>query len=134
MKGILDKVLRMAKSLSYYGLQYGYTALHGLIRLSKVQGHQWKKCGVQKRVQKAYSGLGAEIYALHKQGTGDWQGMPAVQQQLRHVEEVESGVFRVEQSIDEINAAYQRKKDEISRLYAEKRARLMAEDQEGEAL
>ncbi len=134
MKGIVGKVLRIAKSLGTYGLQYGYTALHALMRLIKVQSHQWKKCGIQKRVQKAYSGLGAEIYALHKQGTGDWQGMPAVQQQLRHVEEVESGVFRVDQAIEEINAAYQRKKQEIQETYAEKRARIMAVDEESEGL
>jgi hypothetical protein len=130
MKGIVGKILRIAGNLGYYGLQYVLTYLHGILRFFKVQVQNWKKCGVQKRVQKAYSGLGAEIYALHKQGAGDWQGMPAVQQQLKQVEEVESGIFRVDQAIEEINAAYQRKKDEIKEVYAEKRTKLTSEEQE----
>jgi hypothetical protein len=132
MKGIVGKILRMAKQLGYYGLQYAYTNLHCVLRFFKVRLQNWKKCGVQKRIQKAYSGLGAEIYALYKQGAGDWQSMPAVQQQLKQVEEVESGVFRVDQVIEEINAAFQRKKDDLRELYAEKRARLMSENEEDE--
>jgi hypothetical protein len=130
MKGIVGKILRMAKKLGYYGLQYAYTNLHCILRYFNVQRQNWRKCGVQKRVQKAYRGLGAEIYALHKQGAGDWQSIPAVQQQLKQVEEVESGVFGVDQVIEEINTAFQRKKDELRELYAEKRARLMSEDQD----
>ena len=130
MKGIVGKILRMAKQLGYYGLQYAYTNLHCISRFLKVRLQKWKKCGVQKRIQKAYSGLGAEIYALHKQGAADWQSMPAVQQQLKQVEEVESGIFGVDQGIEEINAAFQRKKEELKELYTEKRARLMSEDQE----
>ncbi|MHC1743823.1 MAG: hypothetical protein AB9873_12430 [Syntrophobacteraceae bacterium] len=130
MKGTVGKILRIAKNLGYYGLQYAYTNLHCILRFFKVQLQNWKKCGVQKRVKKAYSGLGAEIYALHKQGAGDWQSMPAVQQQLKQVEEVESGIFRVDQVIEEIDSAFKRKKDELKDLYAEKRARLMAEERE----
>lgn len=130
MKGIVGKILSMAKSLGFYALQYVYTTLQCILRFFKVQMQNWKKCGVQKRVQKAYSGLGAEVYALHKQGAGDWQNNPAVQQQLRQVEEVESGVFRVDQVIEEIDAASNRKKEEIKALYAEKRARLQDEGRE----
>lgn len=130
MKGIVGKMIRMAKSLGYYGLQYGYSNLHGVLRFFRVQMQNWKKCGVQKRVHKAYSGLGAEIYALYKQGAGDWQNMPAVQQQLRQVDEVESGIFRVDQVIEEIDSAFKRKKEELKELYTEKRARLLAEERE----
>lgn len=130
MKGIVGNILRMAKNLGYYGLQYAYTSVHCLLRLFRIQTQKWKRCGAQKRIQKAYGELGAEIYALHKQGAVDWQSMPAVQQQLKHVEEVESGVFRVDQVIEEINAAFQVKKEETRERYAEKRARLMTEEQE----
>jgi len=91
MKGTVGKILRMVKQLGYYGLQYAYTNLHCILRFFKVQLQKWKKCGVQKRIQKAYSGLGAEIYALHKQGADDWQSMPAVQQQLKQVSGVPDG-------------------------------------------
>jgi hypothetical protein len=122
MKNLLGKVVEFLKKLGYYAMQYGYSNLYCVLKFLKVQVQKWKKAGAMKKLAKAHSGLGAEVYALHKQGAVDWQGMPSVQQQLRIVEEVESDVFKVDGVIDEINSEYLRKKDELNEKYSLKRA------------
>jgi hypothetical protein len=122
MKNLLGKVVEILKKLGYYAMQYGYSNLYRLLKFLKIQGQKWKKTGAMKKLAKAQSGLGAEVYALFKQGAADWQGMPSVQQQLRIVEEVESDVLKVDGVIDEINNEYLRRKDELNEKYSLKRA------------
>ena len=122
MKNLLEKVVEFLKKLGYYAMQYGYSNLYCVLRFFKIQVQKWKKTGAMKKLAKAQSGLGAEVYALYKQGAADWQSMPSVQQQLRIVEEVESDVLKVDGVIDEINNEYLRKKDELSEKYALKRS------------
>jgi hypothetical protein len=122
MKNLLGKVVEFLKKLGYYAMQYGYSNLYCLLKFLRIQGQKWKKTGAMKKLAKAQSGLGAEVYALFKQCAADWQTMPSVQQQLRIVEEVESDVLKVDGVIDEITNEYLRKKDELSEKYSMKRA------------
>ena len=71
MNSIVNNLLHSVKKLGYLALQYGYTVLYWKLRLFKVQLQKWRKCGEQKKLDKANAGLGAEIYALHRQGETD---------------------------------------------------------------
>lgn len=124
MKDLLGKVLEFAKKLGYFAMQYAYSNLYCVVKFFKIQMQKCKKAGVMKKLAKAQSVLGAEVYALYKQGNTDWQNMPSVQQQLRGVEEAESEVFKVDGVIDEINNEYLRRKDELSEKYSLKRSRV----------
>jgi hypothetical protein len=121
MNSIMSKVLGWMKQLGYLAMQYAYTCMYWKVRFFKVQVQKWKKCAVQKKVEKTYTGLGADIYALHKQGETDWQRMPSVQQHLKFCEEAESKVFQVDETIEEINNDYLAKKEEVREKYSAKR-------------
>jgi hypothetical protein len=123
MSGMMGKLVLMLKKAGYLGMQYFYTILQWTLRFFKVQLLNLKKKKAQKNMEKAYSGLGAEVYSLYKQGDqSDWRNMPAVQQELREIEEAESKVFQVDEGIDEVNSAYLSKKEEIREKYSAKRA------------
>ncbi len=124
MKNLLGNVINLLKKLGYFALQYGYSTLYCLLKFLKIQVQKWKKAGVMKQLAKAQSGLGAEVYALYRQGAQDWPNMPSVQQQLRVVEAAESDVFNVDGIIDEINNEYLRKKEELQEKYSLKRSRV----------
>lgn len=124
MKDLLGKVIDFLKKIGYFALQYTYSTLFCLLKFLKIQVQKWKKAGVMKQLAKAQSGLGAEVYALYRQGAQDWQSMPSVQQQLRVVEAAESDVFNVDGIIDEINNEYLRKKEELQEKYSLKRSQV----------
>lgn len=124
MKDVLGKLIDFLKKLGYFALQYIYFALYWILKFLKIQVQKWKKAGVMKQLVKAQSGLGAEVYALYRQGAQDWQNMPSVQQQLRVVEAAESDVFNVDGIIDEINNDYLRKKEELQERYSLKRSQV----------
>ncbi|MCU0588109.1 MAG: hypothetical protein MUF52_08115 [Syntrophobacteraceae bacterium] len=124
MKDLLGKVLEIVKRLGFYVLQFAYSGLYFVTKLLKIQLQKWKKCGVMKKLAKAQSGLGAEVYALYRQGVQDWPSMPSVQQQLRNVEAAESDVFHVDGIIDATNEDYARRKDELREKYSVKRAQV----------
>jgi hypothetical protein len=122
MNAIVNKILELSKNLGYLALQYGYVGLYWLLKFAKVQLQKWHRCSAQKEVQKTYSGLGAEIYSAHKLGhDSDWARLPAVQQQLKLVEEVESKVFQVDAAVEQINNDFAAKKTELQARYAAKR-------------
>jgi hypothetical protein len=124
MNAIISKVLEASKNLGYLALQYAYVCLYWLLRLAKVQLQQWSRFTGKSSVQKAYSGLGAEVYAVYKLGRdNDWARMPAVQQQLKRVEEAESEVFQVDAVVEQINDEFAAKKAELQTRFAAKRQR-----------
>ena len=124
MKEFLGKLIDFLKKLGYFALQYAYSTLYCFVKFLKIRVQKWKKAGVMKQLAKAQSGLGAEVYALYRQGAQDWQSMPSVQQQLRVVEAAESDVFNVDGIIDEINNEYIRKKEELQEKYSLKRSQV----------
>lgn len=101
------------------------------MKLVKIRLQKMKRTRAQKKMEKAYSGLGAEIYSLYKQGDpSDWKNMPAVQQELRIIEEAESNVFQVEEAIENVQNNYMSKKEEIKDNYSSKRAATRAGESE----
>lgn len=131
MSGILGMIMAITKKLVYMGMQYAHIILQWIIKLIKVQLQKMKKNKAQKKMEKAYSGLGAEVYSLYKQGDeSDWKNMPAVQQELKVIEEAESKVFQVDESIEEIKNNYLNKKEEIKEKYSSKRAAVASAESE----
>jgi len=118
MSGIPNAIVATLKKLGYFATQYGMTTYYWCMKLGKVQLQKWKKCGAKKKMDEAYSSLGAEVYSLHKHGESNWQNMPSVQQQIRMVEETESKVFDVDEAADEIDKEFQSKKEELKEKYA----------------
>lgn len=129
MSGIVNKSVVWIKQMIYLGMQGLTVVFYWKLKLIRTQVQKWKKCGVQKRLEKTYSGLGAEIYALHKQDQSGWEAMPSVQQQLRYVEEVEGDIFRIDEAIEALEQEYLTKKDEIKDSYASKRAEAAEADE-----
>jgi len=125
MSGILGKILTMLKKAGFTGMQYAYIGFQWCMKLLKIQLQKLSKGRAQKNMVKAYSGLGAEVYSLFKQGDQmEWKDMPAIQQALREIEEAESKVFAVDETIEEIQNNFLSKKEEIKEKYATKRAQL----------
>ncbi|MDY0040843.1 MAG: hypothetical protein RBS57_11085 [Desulforhabdus sp.] len=123
MSGMLGNVLAMMKRLGYTGMEYARIIMQWKLKLIKVQLQKMRKNKARKNMEKAYSGLGAEVYSLYKQGDeSDWKNMPAVQQELRNIEEAESKVFQVDEAIEEINNNFLSKKEEIKEKYSAKRS------------
>ena len=125
MSGILGKILTMLKKAGFTGMQYFYIGFQWCMKMLKIQLHKLSKGRAQKNMVKAYSGLGAEVYSLFKQGDQmEWKDMPAIQQALREIEEAESKVFAVDETIEEIQNNFLSKKEEIKEKYSTKRAQL----------
>lgn len=123
MNALLRKIVTMGKQLGFYALQYFFIALAWAMRILKVQMQKWGEWNARKQMAKANSALGAEVYALYKQGqTGDLQNMPSIQQQLKLVEEEEAKVLKVEEIVDGIIKDYLDKKDLLKEKYHQKRA------------
>lgn len=121
MAGIPQMAATASKKAVCLLCQYASVAYYWKLKLLKTQIQKWKKCGARKQLEKAQSGLGAEVYALSKQGEGDWRSMPLVQQYLKLVEEAEANVFQVDDAIERIENEYLAKKEQIKENCASKR-------------
>lgn len=123
MSTIIRTVLEIAKKFAYYALQYALIGLHWLLSRIKVQVlRRWRRCSAQKEVQKAYAGLGGEVYKAFRLGQdSDWAGLPEVQQQLKRVQEAESMVFQVDSAAEQVYGDFRARKAELQARYASKR-------------
>lgn len=125
MSGILDKLLTILKKTGFTTMQYCYIGFQWCMKLLKIQLQKLNKSRAQKHMAKAYSCLGAEVYSLFKQGDQiEWKDSPAIQQALRKIEEAESKVFEVDETIEEIQNNFLSKKEEIKEKYAAKKTQL----------
>jgi hypothetical protein len=121
----MNKVVVMIKKLSLIGMEYAHCLIQWLLKLIKIQMQKFKKSGARKSLNKAYRGLGAEIYAHYKQGADiDWSKMPGAEQQLRRVEEAESKLLSQDEAVQYINAQHSAKRTEIREKYSAKRGRI----------
>ena len=123
MNTVLTKVIEIAKKLGYFALQYGTDGFHWLLSRAKVQVfHRWRRCSTRKAVQKAYAGLGGEVYKAFRLGQdSDWAGLPDVQQQLKRVQEVESAAFQVDAAVEQVYDDFRARKAELEARYANRR-------------
>lgn len=123
MNTVLTKLIEIAKKVGYFALQYGIVGYQWLLSRAKVQVfHRWRRCSARKAVQKAYAGLGGEVYKAFRLGQeSDWAGLPDVQQQLKRVQEVESVAFQVDAAAERIYDDFRARKAELEARYASRR-------------
>jgi enoyl reductase-like protein len=122
MNGVADSLLGIFRRVRKLALQYFYVSIYWIVKFFKIRLQKWKQSGAQRKMESIFSGLGAEIYSLSKQGETNWRDMPSVQQQLKLVEEAEAGVFHFDGLIEEIKKDFQSKVDELKEKYAAKSA------------
>jgi hypothetical protein len=135
MNTLVAKIVEMSKKLGYFALQYGYVALYWMLKLYKVRMQKWHGSGAQKQLQKSYSALGAEIYALYRsRPESEWQKESAVRQQLQQVEESEAQVMRADGVLEQINSDFVAKKEELRTKYAAKRAETGSAGSQGDTM
>ena len=122
MNVILEKASGALRKPFYLAVEKVLIVVQWKLKFLKVQLKKWKRCGAQKELDKAYTKLGAEVFALYKGGQTDLQGVPLVEQKMKLVEEAENGLFAVDEEVDAINTQYQEKKEAISSKYRMKRS------------
>ena len=113
MTGIARSAAAVLQKTLHLLCRYGSIMFYWKLKFFKIRVQRWKQCSAHKRLLRAQSGLGAEIYALYKQSETGWEGMPLVKECLRIVEEAESVVFQVEAAIEKIKDDYAAKVESI---------------------
>ena len=122
MNALLAKLVGVIKKLFYFAAEYFLIVVQWKLKFLKVQLKKWKRYSAQKNLDKAYSQLGAEVFALYKGGQTDIRGMPLAEQKIKLVEEAENGLFAVDEEVGAINSEYQEKKEAITSKYEMKRS------------
>lgn len=124
MGGFVNTAVNMLKKLGTFACQYSSVLYQWAMKTQKIQIQRFRKLGIQKKVEKTYSGLGAEIFALYKEGQRDWAEASTVKEQLKIVEQAEASVFAIDQAVAGIQSEFQASKDAIAEKYASLRANI----------
>ena len=113
MAGIAKSAAEVVHKALHLLCRYGSIAYYWKLSFFKTRVQRWKECSAHRKLLRAQSGLGAEIYALYKQGETGWEGMPLVRECLKIVEEAEAAVFKVDAAIEEIKEDYAAKVERV---------------------
>ena len=116
-----NPAVNMMKKLSTFVCQYSSVLYQWTMKTQKIQVQKFRKLGVQKKIEKAYSGLGGEVFALYKEGRRDWADASTVREQLKLVEQAEASAFAIDQAVTDIQNEFQASKDAIAEKYASQR-------------
>lgn len=122
MSGIVNQLINAGRKLGTYVLEYSCIALQWKLKFLRTRAQGWSRCSARKRLEKVCSDLGMEVYSAYKQSQSGWESNPSIQQQIRSVEEAEMGLFSVDDSVRQIQEAYEVKKEAIHEAYAARRA------------
>jgi hypothetical protein len=79
----------------------------------KIRIHKFRLRKAQRNLDRRMSRLGAEFYSLNKQGETEFLKSLVVLQQLKIVQEAESQVFAIHDSIETVEKEYQSRKKAI---------------------
>ncbi len=132
MTGIVDKLTALLFTLKDLLVQYFFIGFHWMVKLLKVQLQKMKRAKNMKHLEKAYSGLGAEVYALYKNGESDWSDHPSIANNITRIEQEEQAVFAVDQVIQQITEQYQQKKEALKAKRAQKKAAEGEREEDGQ--
>jgi len=124
MGEFVNTAVNMLKKLGTFACQYSSVLYQWAMKTQKIQVQKFKKLGIQKKIEKAYSGLGGEVFALYKEGQTDWANAAAVKEQLKLVEQAEASVFAIDKAVADIQSEFQAGKDAIAEKYASLRANI----------
>ena len=129
MNSVISKVLGLLQKGGYVALEYFMTTLQWVLKYARQQGKKCKRAAALKNMHKTYSGLGAAIYGLYKQGDADWSGHSTVQEELRQVAQAEASFMEAEAACDQIDNEFRSRKEEIHEKYAALRAQVGASEE-----
>lgn len=121
MGGVIHNVIAMLTKMGYWVLEYATIIYHWKIKVLKTQLKRLAVRRTQANLAKAYSGLGAVVYGMLREGRDSLKDDPAVTTQMRNVEEAEAKVKRIDEEIQEICDAFEAKKRTVQETYAAKR-------------
>lgn len=121
MGGVIHNVIAMLTKMGYWALEYATIIYHWKMKVLKTQLKRLAVSRTQANLAKAYSGLGAVVYGMLREGRDSLKDDPAVMTQMRNVEEAEAKVKRIDEEIQEICDAFEAKKRTVRETYAAKR-------------
>ncbi|SMC20091.1 hypothetical protein SAMN02746041_00807 [Desulfacinum hydrothermale DSM 13146] len=121
MGGLMDKVMQLVKRLGYLAMEYVLVVFYWKMRFLKVQMKRFSVAKAQKHLEKAYSGLGAVVYGMLREGSDSIQEDPAVGTQMKNVQEAEEQVKEVDRQIQAIHDEFAAKRQELKEKYQAKR-------------
>lgn len=121
MGGVINNVIAILTKMGYWALEYVTIVYHWKMKVLRTQMKRLAVSRTQKNLAKAYSGLGAVVYGMLKEGQTSLKDDPAVMTQMRNVEEAEARVKRIDEEIQEICDAFEAKKRTARETYAAKR-------------
>lgn len=121
MGGVINNVIAMLTKMGYWALEYGTIVYHWKMKVLKTQMKRLAVSRTQKSLAKAYSGLGAVVFGMLKEGHDLLKDDPAVMTQMRNVEEAEAKVKRIDEEIRDICDAFEATKRAVHESYAAKR-------------
>lgn len=122
MPGVVDSIVNLGKKCVYCAMECAAIVYHWNMRMLRTRLKKLSQSSVHKDMKKAYGDLGAEVFALYKQGVTDIVNQPAVTNQLRSVERAEAKVMEAENAAQTIREDYERKKQAVKDAYRAKRA------------
>jgi hypothetical protein len=134
MGGLVDKLMQLVKKLGYLAWEYVLVVYYWKMRFLKVQMKRFAVAKAQKHLEKAYSGLGAVVYGMLREGSEAIKDDPAVATQMKNVQEAEEMVKEVDEQIQAIHDEFAAKRQELKEKYQAKRTaadQAPAEDAEG---
>ncbi len=124
MGGVIQSVISILTKMGYWVLEYGTIVYLWKMKVLKTQMKRLAVSKSRKNLTKAYSGLGSVVYAMLKEGQESLKSDPAVMTQMRHVEEAEAQVKRIDEEIQKICNEYEAKKQAVRESYAVKRSQV----------
>lgn len=118
MQGIMEKLLALVMKLKNLAFEYFFVLIQWKLKFIKVQIHKMKRTREMKHLEKAYGGLGAEVFALMKDGHTSWQDNPVLANHVSKIEQAEAKVFGVDELIDQLDQVYKQKREELKAKYS----------------
>lgn len=117
MQAIMKTLMALIMKVKNLTLEYFFVLIQWFIKLGKVQMQKMKRTKNLKHLEKANSVLGAEVFALMKDGETGWQGSPAVENSVTKIEQAEAKVFEVDDAIEQLNETFRQKREQIKNKY-----------------
>ncbi len=118
MNQVAEKAKNFGQRIVLYFKRYALITFQWAIKVAKVQQQKLLQKKAIKKLEKAFSEFGAEVYKEFVQGNANWQDVPAVKEKLDNVKLAEADVEQFNQRIEEINRQFEDKKNEIKEKFA----------------
>ncbi len=118
MNQVAEKAKGFGQRVVLYFKKYALITVQWAIKVAKIQQQKLLQKRAIKKLEKAFSEFGAEVYKEFLKGNTNWQDVPSVKEKLDNVKLAEADVEQFNQRIDEINRQFEDRKNEIKEKFA----------------